>query len=205
MKASATARRLEARAPETLSERAIADLRYIRETMDAATSFTAVSGVGYVAIGVGALLTHLLARLEPEIATRILLWVGDAALSIAIGAATTVWKARRARQPIRTGPLRKFVVGIAPAIAVGAVLTVTALRLDAAALVPGLWLLLYGAGLIAAGAYSVPLLPIMGATFMLVGAVAALGPAAWGENLLVAGFAGLHVGFGLAIARRHGG
>ena len=70
---------------------------------------------------------------------------------------------------------------------------------------PGLWLLAYGAGVVAAGSYSVRVVPLLGALLMLLGAVALAVPPGWGNWCLAAGFGGLHIGFGLWIARRHGG
>jgi len=73
------------------------------------------------------------------------------------------------------------------------------------AMLPGTWLLLYGAAVAAAGALSVRIVPLMGLTFMLLGVGAlALAPA-HPDLFLAAGFGGLHVVFGILIARRHGG
>ena len=68
-----------------------------------------------------------------------------------------------------------------------------------------MWLLLYGAGLVAAGAWSVRVVPVIGATFMVLGAAACCSALAWGNWLLIAGFGGLHVAFGVIVGRKHGG
>ena len=70
---------------------------------------------------------------------------------------------------------------------------------------PGCWLLLYGAAAATGGAFSVRIVPILGLCFMALGVVAFAVPAAWGHWFMAAGFGGLHIGFGLVIARKYGG
>jgi len=192
-------------APPSLQDRAIADLRFIRETLATATAFTALSGLGFVAIGIGALLACGIASQVEDPLLRLAVWIADAALSVGIGAVSSAWKAKRLGQSLLSGPLRKFLMGLAPAILAGAVLTAAALQWGAIDRLPAVWLLLYGCGLIAAGTFSVPAVPIMGGGFLLLGATAAFAPTNWGQALLASGFAGLHVVFGLLIARRYGG
>jgi len=71
--------------------------------------------------------------------------------------------------------------------------------------IPGIWLLLYGTAVIAGGTYSVQVVPVMGLCFMLLGTIALLGPAGWSNALLALGFGGLHILFGMWIARKYGG
>jgi len=188
-----------------MHERAVADLQFIRRTMANAGAFTALSGIGFVCVGLGALATGLYAHGLAEPLARVRLWLGDAALSALVGLASTAWKARRAGQPLWSGPFRKFVLGFGPAIAAGGVLTLVMLRDAHLDYLPAVWLLLYGAGLTAGGAFSVRVVPAMGACFLGLGVVAALAPGAWGEGLMLAGFAATHVVFGAFIARSHGG
>jgi hypothetical protein len=107
--------------------------------------------------------------------------------------------------PLLSGPGRKFVLSFTPSVVVGAVLTAVLFRAGLVSVLPGLWLMLYGTGVIAGGAFSVRIVPVMGLCFILIGIAALVAPAAWDDALLAVAFGGLHIGFGVAIARRHGG
>jgi hypothetical protein len=193
-------------APSTaaLHDRALADLRFIRETMEQA-SVTTFSGGALIGVGLLAVLVGTLASLARTRERWLLLWLALAAVSVPLAALATARKSRAAGLPLASGPARKFALCLAPAMLAGGLLTVVLARAGQWSLLPGLWLLVYGAGVVAGGAFSVRVVPVMGVGFMALGACALLGPAAWGDLLLIVGFGGLHVVFGVLIARQYGG
>ena len=191
--------------PPALHDRAIANLKFIRETMERASSFTAVPGWGGVLMGATALAASAVAASQRTWGRWLIVWVAEALLALTIGGYALARKARRAGTPVLSGPGRKFALGYAPPILAGMLLTVVLLRGGMLSALPGMWLLLYGTAVVAGGAFSVKIVPVMGMCFMLLGAIALYVPAAWGDYLMAAGFGGLHVIFGIIIARRHGG
>jgi hypothetical protein len=184
---------------------ALENLRYIRETMEHSGSFTAVPGWGGAAMGLTAVLAALVAPHQKSAGAWLATWLGAALVAILVGAWATVQKIRAAKVPILSGPAQKFALSLAPPLVAGALLTVALYRAGLLAELPGTWLLLYGAGVMTAGAFSVRIVPIMGVCFMAVGTVALFSPPAWGNWFLGAGFGGLQVVFGIIIARRYGG
>ena len=181
------------------------DLRFIRDTMERSAAFTAVSGWGQVLLGFTAIGAAWLASKQVGPYAWLRVWLAEGLLAVAIGLLTCTWKANRRGLPLFSGPARKVALGLAPPLVAGAFLTFLLFRSGLESALPAMWLLLYGAGIMTGGAFSVPTVPMMGLCFMLLGGLTVLGPANWGNWFLGAGFGGLHIVFGLLIARRHGG
>lgn len=191
--------------PPALGDRALDNLRFIRATMERAGAFTAVPGWGQVAVGGTALGAAVLAARQPSVEVWLAVWVAEAVLALGVGGYALVRKARAAHDPLLSGPGRRFGLSFLPPIVVGGLLTAALYRAGLAHALPGTWLLLYGTGVITGGAFSVRIVPLMGLCFTLLGAVTLFAPPAWGNWCLAAGFGGLHIVFGILIARRHGG
>jgi hypothetical protein len=181
------------------------DLRFIRDTMERSAAFTAVSGWGYIIMGATALGAASLAAHQFSAAAWLRVWLAEGLLAMAIGLLSCTWKANRRGLPLFSGPARKVALSLSPPLVAGAFLTFVLFRAGLDSALPATWLLLYGAGIITGGAFSVAIVPIMGICFMLAGGLAVLAPATWSNLFLAAGFGGLHMVFGFLIARRHGG
>jgi hypothetical protein len=191
--------------PPALGSRAIDNLRFIRETMERASSFTAVPGRGGVAMGGSALLAAALSRIARTPEEWLGIWLAEAFLALAIGVWAITAKARRTGIPLFAGPARRFLLTLSPPLAAGALVTAALSRAGLTSVLPGIWLLLYGTAVVTGGAFAVRIVPVMGVGFMLLGAVALFCPPSWGTGFLAAGFGGLHIVFGVLIAKRHGG
>src|SRR5438105_10076301 len=148
--------------PPALHDRAIDNLRYIRETMERASAFTAVPGWGQVAIGVTALAATYVAAHQPTARLWLGTWVVEAIISLLIAGWLMDRKARALGAPLLSGPGRKVGFSLSPPMIVGALLTVVLFRSGLTTAIPGMCLLLYGTGVVTVGIFSVSVVPVMG-------------------------------------------
>jgi hypothetical protein len=191
--------------PPALHERAMDNLKYIRETMERATAFTAISGWGQVAIGVTAVAAAVISAQQKTFKGWVMVWVAEALIALLIAGWSMDRKARAVKMPLFSGPGRKVVFSLSPPIFAGGIVTLVLYRAGLTNAIPGLWLLLYGTGVVTGGMFSVSAVPIMGLCFMALGGAAFLAPAGFANWFMAAGFGGLHIVFGVIIARRYGG
>lgn len=204
--------------PPALHDRALQDLSYIRRTMEGATAFTDVSGRALVVIGGVALLVAFLAERQPTLDRWLALWISAAIFASAFSLAMMHRKMRRrqGRGPALSVPARKFLLAFWPAVAAGAVITAAIVgrvgagnapidHAAATSLLAGVWLLLFGVGVMAAGAFSVRAVPIMGGVFLALGVLALIVPGVSADLWLAAGFGVAQIVAGIHIIRSHGG
>lgn len=189
---------------DLLNVRAEDDLRFIRQTMERSAAFTAVPGWGMVAIGVTALPAAWLASSHAFDVRWLEIWICEAVLAVSLSIVSIQSKAARHGLPWTSGPGRKVALSFLPAVVAAVLLTFLLLRANLGSALPGVWILLYGVGVLAAGSFSVPVVPVMGVCFMAAGAATLFLPVL-GNLAMGAAFGGLHIVFGMWIARRYGG
>ena len=178
-------------------------LAYIRQTMESASSFTALSGWGLVAVGVVGLFSALLAW-RSGLPSKLSVWIPAALLGVVCASTANAIKARNLDVPLWSGSFQKVVWVITPTLASGALLTIAMVEAGVTPLLPGTWLALYGAGITAGGSFSIRAVRWLGLALLVLGGLALWMP----EHailFLATGFGVLHVLFGFYLVGKHGG
>lgn len=190
--------------PLALQVYALRELQFIRRTMESTGYFTAVPGWGLMIIGCTAIATAAIAAQAAQEAW-LWVWMAEALLALLIGNVAMSWKAHRADVPLWSGVALRFMINLYVPILMSVPLTFALYLNGAENLLPGLWLMIYGTGVVTGGAFSVPVVRLMGVCFILLGVAALCTPFVWGDALMAFGFGGLHILYGSIIARKHGG
>jgi hypothetical protein len=191
--------------PESFGSHAAENLRFIRSTMERSSTFTAIPGAGGAAMGVVAIAAAVIASRQPAGNRWLATWLAAAVVAAVIGLAAMMRKASRAGLAITGTSARRFALGMAAPFVAGAAITYALWAAGNFTVMAPTWLLLYGAGVLTGGMFSVPVVRAVGMCFMAVGLASILTPPAWNNVWLAAGFGGLQIGFGIYIARNHGG
>ena len=193
------------RQPRSISSRAADDLTFIRSAMERSSAFTAIPGAGGVVMGVIGLIAAVVGARQPTPDRWLGTWLVAAFLALIVELVAMAWKARRAGLTLTSTNARRFALGIGAPLVAGAAITYELWAVRSFTVMAPAWLLLYGAGVLAGGMFSVPVVRAVGMCFMAAGLAASLTPPEWGNIWLAIGFGGLHVGFGAYIARNLGG
>jgi hypothetical protein len=186
-------------------QRAEDNLLFIRRTMERTSTFTAVPGIGGAGMGVVGVAAAIVAGRQPSPGRWLLVWLLAAVVAVIIGG-TAMWrKAAGSNAPLAGVVGRRFALGMAAPFVAAAAITYALWRAGDYAVMPPAWLLLYGAGVVIGGLFSVPVVRAIGLCFMATGIAAIVTPQSWGNSWLGVGFGGLQIAFGIHIARHHGG
>jgi hypothetical protein len=179
-----------------LDSHAIATLRYIRSSMESAASVVVPGSAGIVMGMVGVAAASL--ALTPGFASYWMgIWLGAAVLAACAGTGLLLRPVSGRGVSLRGAPMRKFAICLCPSLMAGAVITVALFESNALSLIPGTWLLLYGAGLASASAPTTRMLLLMGTLFGVLGITAFFVPHPLQMLALGLGFGGVHLGFGI--------
>lgn len=191
--------------PVNLSDRAMENLRFIRDTMERSTYFTAVPGYGGMLMGVTAIVAAYIAAQQIYLRDWLITWLVEAGLAFSIGLLAMWQKSKIAGDSLFSIPAKKFAFGFTPSLIAGVAITFGLWRYEHYEMMAPVWMLLYGASVVTGGAFSVRIVPVMGWLFITLGALGFALPAAYGNYLMAASFGLLHIVFGAIIARRYGG
>ncbi len=196
---------IEVNEPINIGDRALDNLRFIRETMERSAVFTSVSGYGGILMGATAIVAAYLAQTRPTIREWLTVWLIEAFLAAAIGFLSMWQKSKIVNDSLSSAPAKKFALGFLPPLVCGVIVTIGMWQHNLFEFMIPIWLLLYGASVVTGGSHSVKVIPIMGWCFMALGSAAFFLPFGYGNLLMGIGFGVLHVIFGIIIARRFGG
>jgi hypothetical protein len=191
--------------PRSVSSQAADNLTFIRSAMERSSTFTAVPGIGGVLTGVIGLIAAGVGARQPTADRWLGTWLVAALVAAIVELVAMTRKAHRAGITLTGTNARRFAMAIAAPMVAGAAITYELWTVGNFTVMAPAWLLLYGAGVLTGGMFSVRVVRAIGVCFMMLGIAAILTPPEWGNLWLGIGFGGLHVGFGVYIARHHGG
>ena len=179
-----------------LDSHAIATLRYIRSSMESAASVVVPGSAGIVMGMVGVAAASL--ALTPGFTSYwIEIWLGAAVLAACAGTALLLRPVSERGVSLRGAPLQKFALCLCPSLVAGALITVALFQSHSLNLIPGTWLLLYGAALASASVPTTRMLLLMGTLFGVLGIIAFFVSHLLQMLTLGLGFGGVHFAFGI--------
>jgi hypothetical protein len=196
---------LRAVKPSSVGDHAAENLVFIRQAMERSATFTTIPGWGGVGMGIVALAAAAMASTQPSGDRWLATWLIAASIAAVVGLAAMARKAKQSGGTLTGNTARRFALGMAAPFIAGAAITYELWAVRTFTVMAPAWLLLYGAGVLTGGIFSVPVVRAIGVCFMALGIAAIATPPEWGNVWLAFGFGGLNIGFGTYIARNHGG
>ena len=195
----------QANEPINIGDRAIDNLRFIRETMERSTVFTSVPGYGGILMGATAVAAAYIAHSQVFLRDWLTVWLTEAGLAFFIGLLAMWQKTKLSKTSLFSTPARKLLMNALPPMLCGVFITLGLWRLGHFEAMIPVWILTYGAAVVCGGAFSVRAVPLMGWCFIALGAAAFFLPANLGNVMMGLSFGALHIVFGFIIGRKFGG
>lgn len=196
---------VEENQPVNIGDRAIDNLRFIRETMERSTVFTSVPGYGGALMGATAIVAAYVAHIQPAIRDWLIVWLTEAVLAFLIGLLSMSQKAKIANTSLLANPARKLWMNALPPMLCAVFITLGLWRFGHFEMMIPTWILCYGAAVVCGGAHSVKPVPVMGWCFIAIGAAVLWLPSNLQSLMMAISFGVLHIVFGIIIGRRYGG
>jgi hypothetical protein len=197
--------RKETNEPINIGDRALDNLKFIRETMERSAVFTSVPGYGGILMGATAIAAAYIANSQSYIRDWLTVWLLEAVLAFFIGLLAMWQKTKLSKTSLFSASAKKMILNSIPPMLCGVFITLGLWRFGHFEMMIPVWILCYGAAVVCGGAFSVKVVPIMGWCFLALGAVAFALPTAFGNSMMAASFGGLHIIFGFIIGRKFGG
>jgi hypothetical protein len=191
-------------------------LRVIRQTMERSTQYSTLSGWSGILIGLVAIVGVLITRqMQTDAVVRHIpdsvadmrlagLWFGALVLAVSIDFVCNKRRARRVGKYVMSRLGAHILLAAMPSFLGAAILTIFFFLHGLAPFVWGVWMLCYGLAICAVGLFSVKPVSILGAAFVISGALTLLLPAAYHLPMMALAFGGFHIVYGVAMARKHG-
>lgn len=187
-------------------------LRVIRDLMERSTKYSTFSGLSGILAGIasilGCLVTQRLQTEYPQPADFrgpfLLTW--SVVILFAIGTDYLLTKRRAARvgKLIRSRLGKQMIFASAPGLGTGALLTLYFLQKNMLHDIYPVWMLCYGIAVSAVGLFSQREVSLLGAAFLLAGAVTLLLLPTSGLPMMAITFGGFHIVYALTVSRREG-
>jgi hypothetical protein len=195
----------ETGATVNIGDRAIDNLKFIRETMERSTVFTSVPGYGGILMGATAVVAAYIAGTQTSVREWLLVWLTEAILAFFIGLLAMWQKTKISKTSLFSNPARKLLMNALPPFLCGVFITLGLWRFGHFEAMIPVWIMCYGAAVVCGGAFSVRAVPLMGWCFIALGAAAFFLPAGLGNTMMGSSFGALHIIFGFIIGRKFGG
>lgn len=183
-----------------LDVHAVATLRYIRASMDAAAR-VAIPGSAGIFMGLVGCAAAALSLSPPLREHWHWVWLSAAPIAAGVGAMLLARPTGLQSFAASGTAGRKLALCLLPSLFAAAAMTLVLWSGDRMSSIPGTWLLLYGCALISASVATTALVAWMGVAFVGLGMAALFAPFAIQMMLLGLGFGGLHIFFGILLRR----